>query len=73
LQAGQLIAQLDPFRGQEGLYAFIRQLNERRLTIPWLCHLVLQIEIASQPPGLAAAPHVLGRKILANSGLAAPP
>jgi len=73
LQAGQLIAQLDPFRGQEGLYAFIQQLNERRLTIPWLCNLVLQIEIASEPPGLAAAPHVLGRKILANSGLAAPP
>ncbi len=73
LQAGQLIVQLDPFRGQEGLYAFIRQLNERRLTIPWLCNLALQIEIASEPPGLAAAPHVLGRKILANSGLTAPP
>ncbi len=73
LQAGQLIAQLDPFRGQEGLYAFIRQLNERRLTIPWLCNLVLQVEIASEPPGLAAVPHILGQKILANSGLAAPP
>jgi len=73
VQAGQLIVQLDPFRGQDGLFAFIQQVNERRLSIPWLAHRVLQIEIAPEPPGLAAVPHVLGRKILASSGLAAPP
>jgi hypothetical protein len=73
LQAGQLIVQLDPFRGQEGLDTFIQRLNERRLSIPWLANLVLQIEIAAEPQGLAAAPNVLGRRILANSGLAAPP
>src|SRR3970282_220064 len=28
-QAGQLIVQLDPFRGQEGLDAFIQRLNAR--------------------------------------------
>ncbi|MCZ7569806.1 MAG: hypothetical protein M5U01_14650 [Ardenticatenaceae bacterium] len=71
-QASQLIVQLDPFRGQEGLDTFIQELNERRLTLPWLCNLVLQIEIAPEPQGLAAVPHVLGRRILANSRLAAP-
>lgn len=73
LQTGQLIVQLDPFRGQDGLLTFIQQVNERRLPIPWLAHLVLQIEMAPEPQGLAAVPHVLGRKILASSRLAAPP
>ncbi|MCZ7570792.1 MAG: hypothetical protein M5U01_19710 [Ardenticatenaceae bacterium] len=73
LQAGQLIVQLDPFRGQEGLDPFLQELNQRRLAIPWLCNLVLQIEIAPEPPGLAAVPNVLGRKTLASSRLAAPP
>jgi hypothetical protein len=72
LQAGQLIVQLDPFRGQDGLLTFIQQVNQRRLSIPWLANLVLQIEIAPAPQGLAAVPHVLGRKILASSGLAPP-
>ena len=73
VQAGQLIVQLDPFRGQEDLDPFIQRLNERRLSIPWLCNLILQIEIAPEPQGLAAVPNVLGRKILANSALPAPP
>lgn len=73
LQAGQLIVQLDPFRGDENLRPFIQRLNERRLPIPWLANLVLQIEVAQQPQGLAAVPNRLGLKILANSGRAAPP
>jgi hypothetical protein len=72
LQAGQLIVQLDPFRGQESLDTFIQALNERRLAVPWLCNLILQIEIAPEPQGLAAVPNVLGRRILANSRLASP-
>ena len=73
LQAGQLIVQLDPFREDEDLRSFLRRLNERRLPIPWLANLVLQIEVAQQPQGLAAVPNRLGLKILANSGRAAPP
>lgn len=73
LQAGQLIVQLDPFRGDDHLSAFIQRVNARRLSIPWLSNLVLQFEVAAQPQGLAAVPQRLGLKILANSGLAAPP
>jgi len=66
LHAGQLIVQLDPFRGDAALRPFIRQLNERRLPIPWLSGLILQVEIAVQPQGLAAVPNILGQRILAN-------
>ena len=73
LQAGQLIVQLDPFRENEDLRSLLQRVNERRLPIPWLSNLVLQIEVAEQPQGLAAAPQRLGLKILANSACAAPP
>ncbi len=73
LQAGQLIVQLDPFRGEEDLHPFLQRLNDQRLPIPWLAHLVLQIEVAEQPQGLAAVPNRLGLKILASSACAVPP
>ncbi len=72
-QAGQLIVQLDPFRGDENLRVFIQCVNQRRLPIPWLSNLVLQLEVAAQPEGLAAVPQQVGLKILANSRLLAPP
>jgi len=72
-QAGYLIVQLDPFRGDEDLRSFLQHVNQRRLPIPWLANLVLQIEVAEQPLGLAAVPNRLGLKILANSGCPAPP
>jgi len=56
LHAGQLIVQLDPFRGDAALRPFIQQLNERQLPIPWLAGLILQVEIAAKPQGLAAVP-----------------
>ena len=68
LHAGYLIVQLDPFRGNGVLDSFIQRLNERRLPIPWLGGLVLRVEIAEKPKGLAAVPNVLGQRILANSG-----
>jgi hypothetical protein len=68
LHAGQLIVQLDPFRGDTALQSFILQLNQRRLPIPWLAGLILQIEIVAQPLGLAAVPQVVGQRILANCG-----
>lgn len=66
LHAGQLIVQLDPFRGDTVLQSFILQLNQRRLPIPWLAGLILHIEIAAKPQGLAAVPQVVGQRILAN-------
>lgn len=73
LHAGQLIVQLDPFRGDAVLKPFIQRLNERRLPIPWLSGLILRVEIAPQPQGLAAVPNVLADRILANCGLPGPP
>ncbi len=72
LHAGHLIVQLDPFCGQDGLRPFIQRVNQRQVSIPWLSNLILQLEIAPQPQGLAAVPNVLRRKILANSKPAAP-
>jgi hypothetical protein len=68
LHAGYLIVQLDPFRGDVILNSFLQRLNERRLSIPWLGGLILRIEIAAKPQGLAALPSILGQRILANSG-----
>ena len=68
LHTGYLIVQLDPFRGDVVLNSFIQRLNERRLPIPWLGGLVLRVEIAAKPQGLAAVPNILGQRILANSG-----
>jgi hypothetical protein len=68
LHAGHLIVQLDPFRGDAALRPFVQQLNERQLPIPWLGGLILQVEIAVKPQGLAAVPNILGQRILANSG-----
>lgn len=67
LHAGQLIVQLDPFRGDAALKPFIQRLNDRRLAIPWLSGLTLHVEIAAQPQGLAALPNILGPRILASS------
>ena len=72
LEAGHVIIQLDPFRGDDTLRPFIQQVNQQGLTIPWLSNLVLQFELAAQPQGLAAVPQRLGQKILASSRLAAP-
>lgn len=68
LHAGQLIVQLDPFRGDEVLKPYLQRLNDRRLPVPWLGGLILRAEVAPRPQGLAAVPHVLGPRILANSG-----
>jgi hypothetical protein len=73
LHAGQLIVQLDPFRGDTALRPYVRQLNERRLPVPWLSGLILQVEIAARPQGLAALPHILGQRILANVEPPRPP
>jgi len=67
-----LIVQLDPFCGDDKLSVYIQHLNEQQWCIPWLSSLVLRLEIAEKPEGLAAVPQVLGGKILANSGRVCP-
>jgi hypothetical protein len=73
LHSGHLIVQLDPFRGDSVLKPFIQRLNERRLPIPWLSGLILRVEIAPKPLGLAATPILLADRILANSRSPRPP
>lgn len=72
LQASYLIVQLDPFCGDDKLTSYIPKLNKQQWHIPWLSGLVLHMEIAEKPEGLAAVPQVLGEKILANSGRVCP-
>ncbi len=72
LQARYLIVQLDPFRGDDLLQKYLQELNEASWRMPWLCDLILHVEIAEKPEGLAAAPQRVGEKILANSSHAKP-
>jgi len=67
LRPGQLIVQLDPFRGDDALKPYLERLNDRQLPIPWLGGLILRAEVAQRPLGLAAAPNDLRRRILASS------
>jgi hypothetical protein len=67
LQGDQLQVTLMPFTDSAALEEWIRQINEQRFTIPWLGHLILQIEIAPTPVGLAADPKAVQQRIIANS------
>lgn len=66
LRGNELWVTMTPFTGCQALEHWIRQLNQQRLKIPWLDHLVLQIQIASRPIGLAANPRVVQRRVFAN-------
>lgn len=63
LQEGQLVVRLDPFPDQGLLSAYLAQLNQRRLAIPWLNGLILRIEMADKPAGQTIQPAQL-RKLL---------
>ena len=67
LRGNELQVTLLPFVGSAALDGWIKQINEQRIPIPWLGHLILQIEIASLPVGLAANPKAVRRRIFANS------
>ena len=69
----ELQVTLMPFAGSEVLSGWIQQLNEQRIAIPWLDHLILQIQIAPLPVGLAADPRVVRRRVLANHEVATSP
>ena len=66
LQGDELWVTLAPFTGSQALTRWIEQLNRQRNAIPWLGHLILQIEIAPRPVGLAAEPRKVRRRIFAN-------
>jgi hypothetical protein len=72
VQAGYLIVQLDPFHSDDLLRPYLQQLTAQPWRIPWLSNLILQVEIAEKPEGLAAVPQAVGEIILANSRLAKP-
>jgi hypothetical protein len=67
LKGDELWVTLAPFTGCQALADWIRQLNQQRPALPWLNHLILQMEIASAPLGLAANPRVVRRRVFANS------
>jgi hypothetical protein len=67
LCGNQLQVTLMPFTGSAALDDWIRRINAQQITIPWLDHLVLQIEIAPHPVGLAANPRAVQQRIFANS------
>jgi hypothetical protein len=66
LKAGELWVGLAPFTGSEALAGCIQRINQQRIAIPWLGHLVLQMEVASLPVGLAAQPRAAARRVFAN-------
>jgi hypothetical protein len=69
LRGHELWVTLTPFTGCQTLANWIRQLNQQQLQIPWLDHLILQIEIAPLPVGLAANPRAVQRRVSANRKL----
>ena len=70
LKGNELWVTLMPFSEQQVLTQWIQQLNQQRLSIHWLDHLILQVEIAPQPVGLAANPRKLRRRLFANRRIA---
>jgi len=67
LSGDQLQVTLMPFTDSAALDGWLQQINQQRLSIPWLGHLILQIQIAPTPLGLAADPKAVQQKIIANS------
>ena len=66
LKGNELQVTLMPFTGSQALNEWIQQTNEQRVSIPWLDHLILQIEIAPLTVGLAANPTAVRRRVFAN-------
>jgi hypothetical protein len=67
LKDDRLCVTLVPFIGIDALDNWIRHINHQQIAIPWLGNLVLQIEIAQQPVGLAAHPRMVRQRVFANS------
>jgi hypothetical protein len=66
VKGSELWVSLMPFTGSEALAGWLEQLNRQRLAVPWVGHLILQIEIAAAPLGLAANPGAVRQRVFAN-------
>jgi hypothetical protein len=66
LKGNELRVTLMPFTGSQALSQWIQQINEQPISIPWLGHLILHIEIAPLPVGLAANPGAVRGRVFAN-------
>jgi hypothetical protein len=66
LKGDELWVTLAPFTGSEALAGWIQNINQQRVAIPWLGHLILQMEVAPLPVGLAAQPRAAARRVFAN-------
>lgn len=66
LRDRELWVTLAPFTGCGALDSWIQQLNQQSVAIPWLGHLILQVEIALLPVGLAANPRKVRQRVFAN-------
>jgi len=58
-----------PSTGSEALAGWIDHINRQRTVVPWVGHLVLQIEVAPAPVGLAADPGAVRERFFANCTL----
>lgn len=66
LKGDELWVSLVPFAGSQALSDWIQEINRQRIAIPWLNHLILQVEVAPLPAGLAAQPRAAARRVFAN-------
>jgi hypothetical protein len=69
LRGNELWVTLTPFTRCQALANWIQQPNQQWLQIPWLDHLILQMEIAPLPVGPAANRRAVRRRVLANGKL----
>ena len=69
VKGNELWVSLMPFTGSEALAGWIDQINRQRMVVPWVGHLVLQIEVAPAPVGLAANPGAVRKRVSANCTL----
>jgi hypothetical protein len=67
LKDDKLCVTLFPFTGSDTLDNWIDHVNHQQITVPWLGNMVLRIEIAQQPVGLAANPKIVRQRVFANS------
>lgn len=69
VKGNELWVSLMPFTGSDALTGWLEQLNRQRLAVPWVGHLILQIEVAAAPVGLAAKPGAVRQRVFANCTL----
>jgi hypothetical protein len=66
LREDELCVARPQFTGYQALANWIQQPNQQWIQILWLDHLILQMETAPLPVGLAANRRAVRRRVLAN-------